>query len=63
MSIVTTLELIELQELITEREAMIAENKAREIRGQPIGYDYDHFMQIASQIRELANNIKKRGVN
>jgi len=43
----------ELQALITEREGMIAENMQRESCGQSMAYGYEHFYDVARQIRAL----------
>jgi hypothetical protein len=51
---------IELQALVTEREAMIAANQERLSLGEAIAYDYNHFAYLASQIRELEKNLKKK---
>jgi hypothetical protein len=40
-----------LQEMITRREGMIAENKQREHLGQSMAYTDDNFQLLADEIR------------
>ena len=42
-----------IEALITEREAMKAENKEREIKGESLAYNFDHFMDISNQLNGL----------
>lgn len=44
---------IELQELITRREMMIAENKMREIKGDSLAYGEKAFSEIVSAFEYL----------
>ena len=44
---------IKLEALITEREAMIAENNQREILGQSMAYVDHDFRELAGRILEL----------
>ena len=44
---------IELQALISEREAMIAENMQRNIMGQSMAYNEANFFFIAESMRSL----------
>jgi hypothetical protein len=46
-----------LEELITQREGMIAENKQREAIGNSMAYSEDSFLILAAQIRELADKL------
>ncbi len=46
--------LCRLEMLITEREAMIAENKQREFLGQAMAYSDDDFYAVADRMRKLA---------
>jgi hypothetical protein len=43
-----------LEELITQREGMVAENKQREHLGQSLAYTEDSFLILADAIRNLA---------
>jgi len=43
-----------LQELITRREGMIAENMQREVLGQSMAYVEDDFSILADEIRNYA---------
>lgn len=49
---------IELEALISEREAMIALNTFRSARGETIAYDDVHFFENARSIRALAGEDK-----
>lgn len=51
---------LELEALLTEREAMIAANQERLSLGEAIAYDYNHFMYIASQIRKLKDGTEEK---
>ena len=44
---------IELEALITEREAYIAENQLREIGGNSPAFGADHFFELAERMRAL----------
>ena len=44
---------IELQALITEREAMVALNMQRAALGQSMAYNDGHFFQLAEDMRKL----------
>ncbi len=44
---------IELEALITEREAYIAENKQREMLGYSLAYGPECFFELAEKMREL----------
>lgn len=44
---------VELQALITEREAMVAENKRREDTNRALAYGEDSFLELAARIRTL----------
>jgi hypothetical protein len=46
-------ETVKLQELICEREGMIAENKQRELSGQSLEYTYDNFALLALEFAKL----------
>ena len=48
---------IELEALITEREAYIAGNKLREVVGESPMYDPEHFFELADRIRRLNNDM------
>lgn len=54
-NIFVTNEVAELEALICEREAMVAENKQREFLGQAMAYQEDSFYVLAEQIRSLKN--------
>ena len=43
-----------LEELITRREAMIAENKQREHLGQSMAYVEKQFNELADEMRQFA---------
>lgn len=49
-----TYNLFRLQELITCREGMIAENKQREHLGQSLAYNSGDFARLAMEIRQYA---------
>lgn len=48
---------IELEELITEREGMIAENKQREVVENSMAYDEGSFSNVASRMSTLRKKI------
>lgn len=48
---------LEMQELTTEREMMIAENKVRESLGQAMAYHGDSFANLALRSRELREKL------
>jgi hypothetical protein len=49
-----TWERFRLEEMITRREGMIAENKQREYLGQSMAYTEDNFSILADEIRQFA---------
>jgi hypothetical protein len=49
-----TFKRIRLEELVTRREGMIAENKFREYLGQCPAYAEDSFAILADEMRQLA---------
>jgi hypothetical protein len=49
-----TFKRIRLEELVTRREGMIAENKFREYLGQSPAYVEDSFAILADEMRQLA---------
>ena len=48
---------IELEALITEREAYIAGNKLREVVGESPMYGPEDFFELADRIRRLNNDM------
>ena len=48
---------INLEELITEREAMLALNQGRIHRGEQVGYDDGEFYKIVNQMKALRENL------
>jgi hypothetical protein len=50
-----TFELFRLQEFITRREGMIAENQQRIHRGESLAYTEDSFLILVSEMRDFAN--------
>ncbi len=44
---------IQMEEIICEREAMIAENKWREIQGQSLAYGENNFNSLANRLEHL----------
>lgn len=49
---------IKLEELITEREGMVAENKQRESRGSSMAYIESNFTCIQEQMEELVEELE-----
>jgi hypothetical protein len=49
-----------LEKYITEREAMIAFNKYREMRGETLGYDDRSFFDLYDKIEELEKCIGEK---
>jgi len=54
---------IELEALITEREAYIAGNKLREVVGESPIYGPEDFFELADRIRKLNNNMDSKKLN
>jgi len=54
---------IGMESLITEREAMIAENYYRASCGNSPAYSEDSFMIVKSKFTELIEAIKKEAAN
>jgi hypothetical protein len=46
-----------IEALITEREGMIAENKQREITGDSMAYNFEHFKRISDELFSIENSI------
>jgi len=51
----------ELEELITEREGMIAENQQRAFLGQAMAYCDDSFSDLGAKIKTLQETIVRLG--
>ena len=49
---------IRLEELITGREGIIAENKQREILGQSMAFSGDSFFVLQAQMGALRSEVK-----
>jgi len=50
---------IQMEQLITERESMIALNKERETAGNAIAYDEQAFINLAEAFIDLRKFLKK----
>ncbi len=44
---------IRIEEIVTEREAMIAENKQREFQDQAMAYNEADFQQLSNRLHDL----------
>lgn len=44
---------LQIEILITEREAMIAENKQRELQGKALAYDEQAFLALQNRFYDL----------
>ena len=53
---------MKLEILITEREGMIAENKARELRGEALAFHGDDFFTLQLDISKLLEEFKRSKV-
>jgi len=51
--------LLQMEELICEREGMIAENKFREHCGNSIAYGEDNFQILAQKFESLRAELRK----
>lgn len=51
--------LVEMQALITEREAMVAENQYRQQAGYGPAYVSDDFYSVAEKMRALKSEVAK----
>lgn len=50
---------LQMEQIICEREGMVAENKQREHQGLAMAYDYDAFTSLYSQLERLREIIRQ----